>query len=116
MRFHYRNLFPLLLLSIFVSNAHAQEVPVCDFSNWSMTDSFCVVSDSSNSIISPTSDSGTSSNSGSVDSMFLNYDSSDRNWNVSPVPEPEIYAMMGVGLGLLGWVARRKKSKESAAA
>ncbi len=110
MRFHYRSFFPLLLLSIFISNAQAQEVPVCDFSNWSMTDSFCVVSDSSNSIISPTSDSG------SVDSMFLSYDSSDRNWNVSPVPEPEIYAMMGVGLGLLGWVARRKKSKEGAAA
>lgn len=33
-----------------------------------------------------------------------------------PVPEPEIYAMMAVGLGLMGWVARRKKLKESAAA
>ncbi len=28
---------------------------------------------------------------------------------VSPVPEPEIYAMMGLGLGLLGWVGRRRK-------
>lgn len=28
---------------------------------------------------------------------------------VSPVPEPEIYAMMGLGLGLLGWVGRRKQ-------
>jgi hypothetical protein len=27
----------------------------------------------------------------------------------SPVPEPEIYAMMGLGLGLIGWVGRRKK-------
>jgi hypothetical protein len=26
-----------------------------------------------------------------------------------PIPEPEIYAMMGFGLGLLGWVGRRKK-------
>lgn len=26
-----------------------------------------------------------------------------------PVPEPEIYAMMGLGLGLLGWVGRRRK-------
>jgi hypothetical protein len=25
------------------------------------------------------------------------------------VPEPEIYAMMGLGLGLLGWVGRRRK-------
>lgn len=28
---------------------------------------------------------------------------------VSPIPEPEIYAMMAVGLGLLGWIGRRKK-------
>jgi hypothetical protein len=35
---------------------------------------------------------------------------------VAAVPEPEIYAMMGVGLGLLGWVGRRKKLREGAAA
>lgn len=34
---------------------------------------------------------------------------------VTAVPEPEIYAMMGVGLGLMGWVARRKKLKPAAA-
>ncbi len=28
---------------------------------------------------------------------------------VTPVPEPEIYAMMGLGLGLLGWAGRRRK-------
>jgi hypothetical protein len=27
----------------------------------------------------------------------------------APVPEPEIYAMMGIGLGLMGWVARRRR-------
>jgi hypothetical protein len=27
----------------------------------------------------------------------------------NPVPEPEIYAMLGVGLGFMGWVARRRK-------
>ena len=27
----------------------------------------------------------------------------------SPVPEPEIYAMLGIGLGLLGFVARRRR-------
>jgi len=27
----------------------------------------------------------------------------------TPVPEPEIYTMMGIGLGLLGWVGRRRK-------
>ncbi len=31
------------------------------------------------------------------------------NWTLTPVPEPEIYAMMGLGLGLLGWVGRRRK-------
>jgi hypothetical protein len=29
--------------------------------------------------------------------------------NLAPVPEPEIYAMLGVGLGLMGWVGRRRK-------
>lgn len=28
---------------------------------------------------------------------------------VSAIPEPEAYAMIGVGLALLGWVARRKR-------
>jgi PEP-CTERM motif len=35
---------------------------------------------------------------------------------VAAVPEPEIYAMMMAGLGLLGWHTRRKNRKESAAA
>ena len=35
--------------------------------------------------------------------------------NVAPVPEPEIYAMMGLGLGLLGWIGRRKNSRAVAA-
>ena len=30
-------------------------------------------------------------------------------YGVTPVPEPEIYAMLGIGLGLMGFVARRKK-------
>jgi len=30
---------------------------------------------------------------------------------VAAIPEPEIYAMMGIGLGLIGWVGRRKKQK-----
>jgi len=29
---------------------------------------------------------------------------------VAPVPEPEIYAMMGLGLGLMGWAAQRRKA------
>jgi hypothetical protein len=35
---------------------------------------------------------------------------------VAPIPEPEIYAMIGIGFGLMTWVARRKKLKESAPA
>jgi hypothetical protein len=34
---------------------------------------------------------------------------------VAAVPEPEIYAMMAVGMGIMGWVARRKKRKQAAA-
>ena len=33
---------------------------------------------------------------------------------VTPVPEPEIYAMMGLGLGLLGWAGRRKRAQAAA--
>ena len=36
--------------------------------------------------------------------------------SVSAVPEPETYAMMLAGLGLLGFAARRRKQKEQAAA
>ncbi len=34
----------------------------------------------------------------------------------APVPEPEIYAMMGLGLGLAGWAGRRKRLKEALSA
>ncbi len=30
-------------------------------------------------------------------------------FSITPVPEPETYAMMLAGLGLMGWVARRRK-------
>ena len=35
---------------------------------------------------------------------------------VPAIPEPEIYAMMGIGLGLIGWLGRRKKLEKGAAA
>ena len=35
--------------------------------------------------------------------------------NVAPVPEPETYALMMAGLGLMGFVARRRKQQGSAA-
>jgi len=32
------------------------------------------------------------------------------------VPEPETYALMLTGLGIMGWVARRKKNKQTVGA
>lgn len=32
----------------------------------------------------------------------------------APIPEPEIYAMMAAGLGLMGFVARRRKQRDGA--
>ena len=32
----------------------------------------------------------------------------------TPVPEPEIYAMLGVGLGFMGWMGRRKRLRTAA--
>jgi hypothetical protein len=34
---------------------------------------------------------------------------------IPAIPEPEIYAMMAFGMGLMGWVARRRKLKEAGA-
>jgi hypothetical protein len=31
-------------------------------------------------------------------------------FGISPIPEPETYAMLLVGLGLLGFIARRRKT------
>jgi len=36
--------------------------------------------------------------------------------SAAPVPEPEIYAMMGLGLGLMGWAGHRKRLKEAQSA
>jgi hypothetical protein len=32
------------------------------------------------------------------------------NYSITPVPEPETYALLAAGLGVLGWVARRRRA------
>ena len=52
------------------------------------------------------------SSSGSA-SQFIAFDDSMRLgvWAVTPVPEPETYAMLLAGLGMIGAVAARRKAK-----
>lgn len=45
-----------------------------------------------------------------IGSTSANSASYSGNINISPVPEPETYAMMLAGLGLLGFSARRRKN------
>ena len=72
-------------------------------------------SGSSNDEVSPITGSTLILGSGSGATVF-----NDVAWStsvVSPVaavPEPEIYAMMGVGLALLGWVKRKKNIQTAA--
>lgn len=56
-----------------------------------------------------------------VKSLILNNNQGDNSWvfsvaelhyEVSPVPEPESFALMLAGLGVMGFVVRRKKVKE----
>ena len=49
--------------------------------------------------------------SGSKSDTSNGFDTTGLNVTITTaaVPEPEIYAMMAVGLGLMGWVGRRKK-------
>lgn len=57
-------------------------------------------------------------NFANIDSLKINFGNfflldniSLNSANVSPVPEPETYAMLLVGLGLMGGIARRRKQK-----
>ena len=49
-------------------------------------------------------------NDSAGDSTLGDWDDYVVGVNFTPaIPEPEIYAMMGLGLGLIGWVGRRRK-------
>lgn len=64
------------------------------------------------------SGSGASPNGGNswASSNSLRYDLAYTAVAVSPVPEPETYALMLAGLGLVAWVSRRRKTAGTAPA
>ena len=49
-----------------------------------------------------------------VQGITLGSESSATYVPATPIPEPEIYAMMGLGLGLMGWVGRRRRQQQGA--
>ena len=49
----------------------------------------------------------------SVDSSWGGSESVGFNFEITPVPEPETYAMFMAGLGLMGFIARRRKNGQS---
>jgi hypothetical protein len=51
-----------------------------------------------------------------ADAQFVTFGSGHDYSVASPVPEPETSAMLGIGLGLISWVARRRKQKHAATA
>ena len=53
-------------------------------------------------------------NQHSLDSIFGSATTTISNFNVTPVPEPETYAMLLAGLSLLGFAARRRKLQPAA--
>jgi len=46
---------------------------------------------------------------GSNYKWFITDGNNQLHFHVVAVPEPEIYAMLGLGLGLIGWASRRRK-------
>lgn len=48
-----------------------------------------------------------------ADAQFVTFGSGHDYSVASPVPEPEIYAMLGMGLGFIGWFERRRKQKDA---
>ncbi len=65
-----------------------------------------------------TSFTGTASITGTLKLFYFDSNNSDNTGSVmatvTAVPEPETYAMMVAGLGLMGAVARRRKAKQTA--
>lgn len=57
---------------------------------------------------------GYSSEIGGKSGGYLQFDNLRFNVSVTAVPEPETYALMFAGLGLVGVIARRRKAKQTA--
>jgi hypothetical protein len=90
------------------------------FNGFRITDIEGTISDfTSFSVVSNTALIGSPELSFDADHLFVNwrglsYIPGSIVFSVNAIPEPEIYAMMAAGLGLMGWVTRRRKQQLAA--
>ena len=106
----------------FTANFHADNSwTAAEFNGFRITDINGTIPDfTSFDVVSNTALSGSPELSFDADNLFVNWQglsftSGAVVFSVNAIPEPEIYAMLAAGLGLMGLVARRRKLQAAVA-